>query len=96
MVEKNGEEKNAYLITKKGIKCGIEECEFGVYLGNCGIKECSSDCGHLGVKIAHWKIELTETNSKNSNKTFDHVTYFTKNNEPFYAKNAHLKVANFD
>ena len=42
------------------------------------------------------KNRTNETNSKNSNKTFDHVTYFTKNNEPFYAKNAHLKVANFD
>lgn len=40
--------------------------------------------------------QVTETNSKNSNKTFDQVTYFTKNNEPFYAKNADLKVANFD
>ena len=40
--------------------------------------------------------QVTETNSKNSNKAFDQVTYFTKNNEPFYAKNADLKVANFD
>ena len=52
---------------------------------NCALKNRTNEMNRV-----------RETNSKNNNKTFDQVTYFTKNNEPFYAKNAHLKVANFD
>ena len=60
VVEKTGEQKNANLITKT-IVCRIVECEFAVYLRNCGIKECESGSGNLGVKIAHCKIELMKS-----------------------------------
>ena len=67
VVEKNGKQKNANLITKT-IVYRIEECEFAVYLWNCEIKECESGCGNLGVKIAHSKIELMRPTGLNEFK----------------------------
>ena len=69
-----------------------------------GMRKNVFSCDKIGLAPV-WLMELRElmrliglrpTNSKNNTKTFDQVTNSTKSNEVFYAKNAHLKVENFD
>ena len=84
--------------------CEIEECEFAVSAEKKNVnlpflairlwKSRSENCmlqNRTNEMYWGWK-----TNSKNNTKIFDQFTNATQHKQPFYAKNAHLKVANLD